>query len=233
MSELVADCPRCGAKEITFDLISENFLFINYNWQNWYEVFCICRRCKRATIFVLRQNNLQDEKYVKGGLLNLREAVNNFMRIEGYVSLKDFITTHPPEYIPANIEFVFKEGASCLSIGCFNAAGTMFRLCIDLATKNMLPVEDIEGLNYKTKRELGLRLPWLFDNSILPGSLRELSSCVKDDGNDGAHEGTLNKEEAEDLLDFTYAILERIYTEPKRVQIAKERREARRENNQK
>ena len=97
----------------------------------------------------------------------------------------------------------------------------------------MLPEEEVEGLNYKTRRNLGLRLPWLFDNSILPEVLRELSSCVKDDGNDGAHEGTLKKEEAEDLLDFTFAILERIYTEPKRVQIAKERREARRSENNK
>ena len=117
-----------------------------------------------------------------------------------------------------------------MSIGCFNAAGTMFRLCIDLSTRAMLPAEEVEGLNPKVRRDLGLRLPWLFDNRILPDPLRELSSCVKDDGNDGAHEGTLKKEDADDLLDFTYALLEPIYTEPKRLQLAKERRLARRES---
>ena len=117
-----------------------------------------------------------------------------------------------------------------MSIGCYNAASTMFRLCIDLSTRAMLPAGDAEGLNSRVRRNLGLRLPWLFDNGILPEALRELSSCIKDDGNDGAHEGSLNKEDAENLLDFTYVILERIYTEPKRIQLAKERRVARHES---
>ena len=115
-----------------------------------------------------------------------------------------------------------------MSIGCFNAAGTMFRLCVDLATRSMLPEEEVEGLNARVKRNLGLRLPWLFDNDVLPEALRELSGCIKDDGNDGAHEGTLSEEDAEDLLDFTSVLLERIYTEPERLRFAKERREKRR-----
>jgi len=231
MAELVADCPRCGAKEITFDLTAQLPLYIQYKWQYWYEVFCICRRCKRSTIFVLSQRDINDKNKVSKGLLELKMAINNYMRVEGFISLKDFVSVKPPEFIPTNIEAVFKEGTACLAIGCFNAAGTMFRLCIDLATKPMLPEGEIDGLNSKVRRDLGLRLPWLFNNSILPESLRELSSCVKDDGNDGAHEGTLKKEEAEDLLDFTFAIIERIYTEPKRIQLAKERREARRNEN--
>jgi len=152
------------------------------------------------------------------------------MTIEGYISLKDTAISKPPEYIPDNLDRVFREGAACMAIGCFNAAGTMFRLCIDLTTRAMLPEGEVEGLNSTVRRNLGLRLPWLFENRILPETLRELSSCVKDDGNDGAHEGTLTKEEAEDLLDFTYVFLERIYTEPKRLQLAKERREARRKS---
>lgn len=42
------------------------------------------------------------------------------------------------------------------------------------------------------------------------------------------HDGSLEKEDAEDLLDFTFALLERMYTEPERLRIAKERRESRR-----
>jgi len=103
----------------------------------------------------------------------------------------------------------------------------MFRLCIDIVTRGMLPEENVKGLNARVRRDLGLRLPWMFDNDILPESIRELSSCIKDDGNDGAHEGTLRKQDAEDMLDFTYAMLERLYTEPKRIELAKERRAAR------
>jgi len=68
---------------------------------------------------------------------------------------------------------------------------------------------------------------------ILPDALRDLSSCIKDDGNDGAHRGTLSKDDAEDLLDFTFALLERIYTEPEKLRVAQVRRKKRRSGNKK
>jgi len=92
----------------------------------------------------------------------------------------------------------------------------------------MLPEQQVEGLNQRTRRNLGLRLPWLFDNELLPESLKDLSTCVREDGNDGAHAGNLGKEDAEDLLDFTKILLERIFTEPERIRQAAERRVQRR-----
>lgn len=229
MSELVANCPRCGAKKMTFDLVNQIATHVKYDWQLWFEAFCICRACDKATIFILSQREIHDKEEIKKGLAKLGRAVNQVMRVEGHISIKDAAAQPPPEHLPKNIEAVFREGAACKSIGCYNAAGTMFRLCIDLATRAMLPEGDVEGLNAKTRRDLGLRLPWLFGNAILPEALRELSACIKEDGNDGAHQGTLGEEDAGDILDFTYMLLERLYTESKRIEIAKERRAARRE----
>jgi hypothetical protein len=229
MSELVADCPRCGAQEMTFDLVTQIQTGVKYDWQIWFEAFCICRNCRRPTIFGLSQKEISDRAIIQKGLSNFSGGVNQLVTIEGYVNIKDVATTPPPEYIPGNIEAIFKEGATCLAVGCYNAAGTMFRLCVDLATRSMLPEEDAEGLNAKVRRDLGLRLPWLFARGLLPEGLKELSSCIKEDGNDGAHAGTLGKPDAEDLLDFTMALLERMYTEPERLRLAKERRDSRRD----
>lgn len=231
MSEFVARCPRCGSENMTFDLLKENFIFYKYDWQPWFETFCICRHCKRATIFVLSLINYENKEFIKkNGLMGLGGSVNKYMRDEGFINLKDVASVKPPEYLPKNIDDIFREGSICMSVKCFNAAGTMFRLCIDLATKAMLPADNTDGINHKIRRNLGLRLPWLFDHGKIPEALRELSECIKDDGNDGAHEGSLKEKEAEDLLDFTYAMLERIYTEPERLRLAKERREARRKS---
>lgn len=228
MSELVANCPRCGSKNMTFDLIKEHLVAIQYGWQYWYEAFCICRNCMKSTTFVLCQNTESDHDIVhKNGLVGLKGSVNRYMNNQGFITLKDMATTQPPEYLPKNIDAAFREGAVCMSVKCFNGAGTMFRLCIDLATRAMLPQDDVEGLNQRIRRSLGLRLAWLFDHGILPEALRDLSQCIKDEGNDGAHEGTLTEKEADDLLDFTYEILERIYTDPERLRLAKERRETR------
>jgi len=229
VSELVADCPRCGAKQMTFDVWHALPLYVKYDWQYWWEAFSVCRKCRKSTVFVLYQKDLEGKEAIEKGLARVNGCINRLVGINGYIGLKDMAAKQPPDHVPDNINAVFREGAVCLAVGCFNAAGTMFRLCVDLCTRTMLPVEDEKGLNSKIRRDLGLRFPWLFDNGILPKSLKDLSSCIKDDGNDGAHQGTLKKEDAEDLLDFTYALLERIYAEPKRIELAKERRTARRE----
>ncbi|MEL4181439.1 DUF4145 domain-containing protein [Roseateles sp. PN1] len=202
---------------------------MKYGWQQWYEAFCVCRHCRKASIFVLAQATDPDKTIVhRNGLVKLTGAVNQWMRIEGIVSKKDDASVEPPQHLPQSIEAAFREGAMCLAVSCYNAAGTMFRLCVDLATQSLLPEGEVTGLNPRVRRDLGLRLPWLFTNHILPAALHDLSTCIKDDGNDGAHAGTLGKEDAEDLLDFTTALLERLYTEPEVLKLAKERREARR-----
>lgn len=232
MSELVADCPRCGASRITFDLTSQTGVVeVRYDWQHWYEAFCICRHCGHGTIFFLSEAGINEGKVVRNiGLAKIEGAVNRFVRMEGFVSRKDEAGIPPPEHVSPEIAAVFSEGATCLAVGCFNAAGTMFRLCVDLATRPLLPAGDDDGPNARVRRDLGLRLPWLFDHGLLPEALRELSTCIREDGNDGAHQGTLRKEDAADLLDFTTALLVRLYTEQERLRLARERREKRRGN---
>lgn len=230
MAQLVENCPRCGAKNMTFDIkaitIIENVFQINNN-----EAFCICRHCYKSTVFKLR-DKAQYIQYIKGqgGYLKYSGSINGYVDFMGYVSLKDMGKIKTPEHVPNDISKIFQEGVACLSLNCNNAAGTMFRLCIDKVSKSLLPEEITNGLNHRTRRDLGLRLPWLFDNEKLPENLRELSMCIKEDGNDGAHAGSLSNEDAEDMLDFTTMLLERIYTEPERVRIAQERRIQRRTN---
>jgi hypothetical protein len=229
MAELVGDCPRCGSLKITFDIGAAKLISQKYGWQNCHEVFCICRHCNRGTIFVVADDvNSDYRSFHEAGLLNVKRAINEWVTIQGFISPKDMATVAPPEHAPPNIEAVFKEGATCLAVGCYNAAGTMFRLCVDLATRPMLPEGEVEGLNAKVRRDLGLRLPWLFKTGRLAKELEGLSSCIKEDGNDGAHAGTLKKPDADDLLDFTTALLERLYTEPERLRLAAARRDARR-----
>lgn len=229
MAELVTDCPRCGSKRITFDVLSELYFKTQYNWQRWYEAFSVCRNCKRSTVFVLSQNVNSDYNLVhKSGLLRVSGSLNSYVDVEGFISMKDRATIPTPKHVPQDIDDAFTEGAKCQAIECFNASATMFRLCIDLATRGMLPEQDCDGLNARIRRSLGLRLAWLLNTARLPDSLRELSTSVKEDGDDGAHQGSISKADAEDLLDFTVALLERLYTEPQRLKLAKERRDARR-----
>lgn len=229
MAEYVADCPRCGAKDITFVVHNAHKTLEEYGWKWWYEIFSICRKCVRSTTFVVSDRYDANYQYSHNeGLLKLDVALNNYVEYEGYISIKDTASVLPPDFLPDVIDKVFREGATCYAVQCYNAAGTMFRLCIDLATRGMLPDPEKSQPPAKIRRNLGLRLPWLFDNGKLPEGLRDLSDCVKEDGNDGAHAGTLKQPDAEDLMDFTRLLLDRIYTEPERLKLAAIRREERR-----
>ena len=229
MPLLVANCPRCGAKEHTFDVLSFTAVDLKHGWQEWYETFCRCRACKRTTIFVLSQSLQSDpEMFRRRGLMNHDDSLNNYCEIISFINYSDLGSVDPPEHLPDEVKTAFEEASRSHTIGCWNAAGCMFRTCIDLATRNLLPIEETSGLNQYTRRNLAPRLTWLFENGILPSNLSDLSSCVREDGNDAAHMASLGKEDAEDLLDFTVALLERIYTEPKKVEIALERRHERR-----
>ena len=231
MSEIVWNCPRCNAKRITFDVLAGYIIDQRYGWQNRYELSCCCRQCHRASILIVAEDVDGDYEYVhKTGLLKINSALNRYVRVEGHVSHKDEAGVLPPEHVPPPIEAIFKEGATCYAVRCYNAAGTMFRLCVDLATRERLPdATDPASPPHKIRRDLGLRLRWLFENDRLPKTLEELSACIREDGNDGAHAGTLEQADAEDLLDFSATLLERLYTEPERLRLAKERRDERRD----
>ncbi len=108
----------------------------------------------------------------------------------------------------------------------------MFRLCLDLLTKPLLPdtknKESHQPSEFE-RRNLGPRLAWLFKEGLLPKDLQKLAASVRDDGNDGAHTGNLSKPDCDDLIDFTTVILERLITEPKKLELAEMRRAARRQ----
>lgn len=235
MAILITDCPRCKSLHTTFDVGASRYSHSLSTGQAGLEAFCICRACRRSTIFELVANptgNLVVDNFsMPDSLLSLEGAINIWFDVEGFVNLASNATISPPEHIPADVDRVFREGATCVSVNCFNAAATMFRLCVDLATKPLLPDGSDGGAqqpNEKTRRDLGLRLRWLFDQRILPEALRDLARCIHQDGNDGAHVGTVGREDAEDLIDFTRLLLERIFTEPERVRLAEQRRRLRR-----
>src|SRR5438552_14527178 len=143
MAQLVANCARCGSQKTTCDTQAQKWVSRNYDWQDCYEVFSICRHCGRSTVFVL---GISEPAYAiavkEGALIERGRSANDFATVEGYVSVKDTVSTSPPEHLPANIASAFNEGATCLAVNCYKAAAAMLRLCIDLATRPLLPEED-------------------------------------------------------------------------------------------
>jgi hypothetical protein len=226
MALFTNNCPRCKMKHMTFDVYSKNVI-TPYS----YELFCVCKSCRTSTVFVVRaRNGSWADVFSAKSLSEFQNDIASELECSGFISQRDHAGIKPPAHLSKEIEDAFVEGANCFAIGCYNAAATMFRLCLDLVTSPLLPAaEDGEPQpNSKQRRDLGLRLQWLFEHKKLSDGQKELASCIKEEGNNGAHRGTLTKADCEDLIDFTVTLLERLETEPAKLKLAKERREERR-----
>ncbi|RSN79574.1 DUF4145 domain-containing protein [Acinetobacter vivianii] len=243
MSTFIFNCPSCSVKHSTFDIKGFNRK-PNINCIYW-EFYGVCRACENGcSIIAEMESRLLNEmsyKYGRHGLVAETEIFINKMVTSGISLNNDIIqnlkydpilpvSEQPPEYLPPNIKKFFLEATKCLSIGCHNASGAMFRLCLDSVTKEILEKNENLSPSSSDKKTIHSRLNWIFMNGILPANLESLSRNIKDDGNDAAHDGALNKEEAEDLLDFTYILLEQVFTIPKQVELAMLRRTDRRQS---
>ncbi len=248
---IIANCPRCGNKKMTFDINgSSGDLSPRHHFKSWeefqqncspdeegnmYESFAICRHCKRTVVFVIAENYDWEKQVVikSDPPMNIKGSLNNHFIILGFVRFRDNAAYPMPEFISENIANAFKEGIACLSIECWNSASAMFRLCLDLTTKDMiqeLPENSKEGLTDHHRKFLKPRLDWLFENEKIPKDLKKIAGYIKDDGNYGTHDGTLTKDDAEDLFDFTSILLERTYTEPEKIKYIENRRARRKAN---
>lgn len=234
---LVFDCPSCNAKNQTFDVQGYNPLPMP---QIEWEFFSICRRCKAAcclkgsirpdaTSNLRNVGNVVFNSITKLVVENLKagnQDIGHFFHDFHHKVIIPESLAHP-QYLPSKIENIFIEATKCLTLDCYNAAGSMFRLCLDITTKKILEKNEHLHPSNKDKNTIHSRLVWIFEKQILNNNLEELSRCIKDDGNDAAHDGSLTKDDAYNLYDFTYELLEQVFTQPERIKLARERRQQR------
>src|SRR5256886_14497115 len=106
MSLLVADCPRCGAKHMTFDVEAQVHVSVQYDWLHRFEVFSVCRRCNRPTVFLiaLDEVRLKDDIVKPGAVVRYSSALNQVFKVERFISLRDFLVYKPPDHLSKELK---------------------------------------------------------------------------------------------------------------------------------
>lgn len=227
MATYVANCPRCSAQKMTFDILSDVHVGSDHGWAHYHEITALCRHCNRPSIMLIRLRDYNSSEIFGGNgrVTGQKSDVTPLFELKRQISIADLAAKPAPDFLPDDILQAFSEGTRCLAIGCNNAAGSMFRLCLDLATRSLLPApDDTCGPTKHERRNLAPRLSWLFNNNRLPHDLKDLSSAVKENGDEGAHEGWLNEHDTVDLYEFAFELLERLFTYPAKIEQAKARR---------
>lgn len=233
MPLLQIDCPRCGAKSMTADVPVSVGIGNSVRPTHW-EVFAVCRKCKKGSIQKVRaaSNSLSGIAASMGNFVphTVNGNLDHLVDIIGGLDSSDFSPADVPEYMSPTVRNAYVEAVSNIRMGCPNAAAAMFRLALDLATKEKvqaIPAADPQP-NSDEKRVLAKRVDWLFEQKLLPATLKPLATALRENANDGAHDGVLTMQDANDLYDFAEALMYEIYTVPGQINAINKRRVARR-----
>jgi hypothetical protein len=82
---------------MTFDVLCDIPIGTKYSWQHWYEVFCLCRNCRRSTVFVLSQRSEYRQKdFSNERPSHLTDSFNTYFSVETFVSQKGLGAVTPP-----------------------------------------------------------------------------------------------------------------------------------------
>ncbi len=207
MSTFVHDCPRCGANKVTMVVHGAcPQLPVHDLRKSIWEVQGRCRACGGSAIFCMVAHPQNLEAFAAGftmGEIDLTLHVDQL----GPLVLLGTSRKRPPEHVPARVSAIFEEATTCQAARCWNAAATMFRLVVDLATREFLEGLPDDSASRRVQRELSARVQWLHANGHISAGLEQLAECIREDGNDGAHHATIGEPEVEDMLDFTDQLL--------------------------
>lgn len=134
------------------------------------------------------------------------------------------IATVPLElsvHIPSRIAGLFREANECRQMTWYEAAGSMYRKTLDVATKHIF-THDPRLADKNPANALRSRIKAMGELGILDHDIVELADIVALDGNDAVHdEDPYTKEEAEALEDLTFDLLDRLFVRPAKIAAVK------------
>ena len=181
---MLIECNKCKARvdaEIIGIVEEESFIFKTRTY-----LLC-CPSCKTALV------GESDEDQSK----------------EGQQVWTDLVRVHPKprrllgSAIPTTVKMSLEEAERCMQVGAFLAAAAMAGRALEAVCRH-----------YSTKDTyIGAGIKELRDKGIIDARLFEWSEELRDQRNMAAHatEAAFNSQDADDILTFTYAIVDYVF----------------------
>lgn len=221
MSFLSTKCNHCYTERIKLNVRSKYSVDITSYF------FLSCEGCDQPTIVsAIIKHTRNQRSHIVPVIFNIDDDIDIQKCFHTIRTIYSENSTHLfkcPLHVPSDIENCFNEAAKCYQIQCYVACSSMLRLCLDLITKDLMKSAEEKEINNLSKR-----INHLIEINIIPSDLKDFAHSIRLDGNDAAHDGSTSKDEANDLMDFSILLLERIYTNKEKLRIAEERRSNRR-----
>lgn len=214
MTTMVLDCPHCGAKKVSFKMISEA---ARPNHPADAVVSALCNACNMPICALLRsaRNILfgaTGPLSFDGDLLDARSPFNSI----GIYPSRALLDT--PHAIPDAVRRAYEQAAGSRSAGHFDAACSMYRKAMELGLKAFSP--DIEA--WKIEK----RIDKMAAEHRITTELQTWAHELRLDGNEALHgDGEASEEMTSQMHELCRFLLIYLYTLPAQVAAATARRE--------
>jgi hypothetical protein len=227
MTLFVGDCRRCGAQRMSFEVYgvstineADEIRDAGYSYyERTIELACRCHECRKTIVFVLDALN-RDQRRLPKQSFDTNESPTKL----GYTEIFAFPpkkTLPTPAHTPNPAASFYEQGASAMANGLYDAAGAMFRKCLESVTRSDKLLEEFVPENQRAefrKKWLKARIKVLKELHAIPPALASLVDVIKDEGDEAVHEDELyDKESAEALQRFTATFLEQTFTIPEQI----------------
>ncbi len=200
-------CPRCGTNGVSVGL---PMIGVAVGKEPWTEQFGICRICNQGVIirFVAHIPGGNPLRYAYLG------ADRDIERHHQHILPK--ADRDIPEHLPEHAEQYFKQGIDSLRQKNFDAAGAMFRKTLESGLKSLFG-------------HSGAPLYKLIERAAQEGrlthDLEAWANEIRISGNSAVHDDKpFSEEETVQLEEFTRLVMTYLFTLPKKLSLAKERR---------
>ena len=197
------DCPHCGTKQASFQILSEFHSPLSKG-RIYAFVICGINTCQKAATAVF-QVHLTTHGY--SGSSN--ELVSGFSQYPSKFLFVDFYpkpeTPEIPEHLPENVNTYYLEAVNNVKSSP-NAAGMMFRKTLDTGLKKIDP---------GAKGNLLDRIKSAAETGKITQDMADWADRIRLDGNDAAHEeDPFTPQQAEELHLFTRLVMMYLFSLP-------------------
>jgi hypothetical protein len=207
MGFIVRDCVRCGTKSVQHSVSGST-----YQGENRWELFCVCNRCTKSSIYVFHYGGNKNPHDLPGQLGDGDYGQLDNVAVKIATTSLDLAAS-----IPERIAGLFREANECRQMTWYEAAGAMYRKTVDVATKHIYATDG--RLTGKIPADaLRVRIKSLGEMKILEPDIVEVADVAALDGNDAAHDiDPYTADEAEALEYLTMDLLDRLFVRPARL----------------
>lgn len=205
MPVLVHDCPYCGAEHVGFEFLSSRPA--PSLGQHVYNSMFACNACAKAVVALIRTKGANVEVILGN--------VNDSIHIHSIQIFPQRQAASCPEYCSPEISKAFLQAEENIMRGHAEAAASMDRRAIEIATKLIAP--DLAA------KKLNERINDLSTRHMITPALKDWAHGLRIFGNEALHdiEG-VTIEEARQAHELTRFMLIYLFTLPEQVRLSKE-----------